>query len=212
MTIRYINFSKVDFILIENEFFNLYHLAFPSNERQSDTEILQRLNEGKYKALFAINDQNKLLGFALLFDLKYENWCFVDYLAISEEYRNQGLGGLLVTEIKQMIEKNNAQLILEAENPNFGIDRITKLKRIDFYMKNGFKVIKNFDYLMPSLDNTLPTQMLLLCYNSSKSAIKMKQVFALIEAIYINIYHRNESYPTFSEMKIQNIAEKYFII
>lgn len=211
MAFQYINYSSEAFKLFENNFFDLYHSAFPSCERQKDTEIVLRLNDGRYDAIFVVNDENQLLGFALLFNLNYNNWYFLDYIAIHERFRSQGLGSLLLKEINYFLTAKNFKLILEAEDPAFGIDKAIMFKRIEFYKRNGFKSVLNFLYSMPPLNGELPTKMILLCLNHMQTHFQKSEIFSLIEIIFSKIYRQDKDCKLLKEMILLNKSDRYSI-
>ncbi|WP_277376108.1 GNAT family N-acetyltransferase [Paenibacillus polymyxa] len=114
---------------------NLYKESFPENERIALCFLLWRSRK-EFVDYIAYYDDDVFVGFAYLVSDK--NLTFVLYLAISSEVRSKGYGTVIISKIKQKYVGNRIILNIEA------IDEVAdnseqRIKRKNFYLKNGFQ-------------------------------------------------------------------------
>ncbi|MGK7886154.1 MAG: GNAT family N-acetyltransferase, partial [Crocosphaera sp.] len=81
-----------------------------------------------------------------LFSGRTKEGCYINSLAVNSNYRKQGIGKQLIDNVKNKAKKNNYSLL----TLNVWSDNV---RGIEFYEKQGFKVVKhiNIDFhpLMP---------------------------------------------------------------
>lgn len=109
---------------------------FPANERRPLMMILRGVYKGKYECLGVFKGK-KIIGYA--FFVKNENDYLWDYLAVLEEYRNKGVGSIIIKKVVRYY-KNAHSVIGEVEDPYYSKDNNDKSireRRLDFYMRNG---------------------------------------------------------------------------
>lgn len=117
-----------------NKFKELYFNAFPKEERRPLFLFWLTSKFGKIDA-FALEKDEKFVG--LLISTKVKDIVWVDYLAISPEYRGQNLGSEALENLKEYY--SNSRIFLEVETPLDNVDNYhQRVKRINFYNKNGF--------------------------------------------------------------------------
>lgn len=113
----------------------LYNEAFPKEERISTLllKLLARKNKAKF---YGIYDNEKFVG--LIYNIYYKDIVFIFYLAINKELRGQGYGSKVLEFIKQKYSKHRIILCIEKvyeKSDNYK----QRMKRKEFYIKNGFK-------------------------------------------------------------------------
>lgn len=117
------------------KFKKLYKSAFPKEERRA-LFILWITSKLKRIDVFALEDEDKFVG--LLITAKDQDLVWVDYLAISPEFRGQGYGSQALSHLKEYYDDN--RIFLEVETPHDQFENYhQRLKRIEFYKQNGFK-------------------------------------------------------------------------
>ncbi len=129
-------------IITENELNSVYEKmkkAFPYEEIR-DFEDEKKCFLKKEFSVFNICENGESSGFAALWI--FNEFVFIEHLAIDSENRSKGLGSKCVEEIKEMF---NLPIILEAEAP----ETEQQIRRIRFYDRLGFKV-NDFVYEQPS--------------------------------------------------------------
>ena len=112
---------------------SLYLKAFPNNERKSFKLILEKVSLGQMKIYGAFD--NGFVGEAIM--ILDDDLALLDYLAIAENVRSKGYGSKILKELLKIYQKERLFLEIEStvdQNP-------LKLKRKNFYLKNGFKVL-----------------------------------------------------------------------
>ena len=147
--LRFIDVNEKTF----NTVFDKMKTAFPYEERRDYSDQKECL-ENKYFKFFEIYDCDLAVGFTALW--VFENFVFIEHIAIDEDKRGGGYGSKAIELIK---EKYNKPLILEAEAP------VTEqqIKRIKFYNRLGFNV-NSFNYTQPSYHGGEGVPFLILSY------------------------------------------------
>lgn len=147
--LRFIDVNEKTFDMV----FDKMTTAFPYEERR-DCFDQKKCLKNKYFKFFEIYDGNTAVGFTALW--VFENFVFIEHIAIDEDKRGGGYGSKAIELIK---EKYNKPIILEAEAP------VTEqqIKRIKFYERLNFKV-NNFDYTQPSYHGGEGVPLMILSY------------------------------------------------
>lgn len=113
----------------------LYNVAFPKEERVPIwiLKLLARENKAKF---YGIYDNKKFVG--LIYNVYYKDIIFIFYFAIDKELRGQGYGSKVLEFIKQKYNKYRIILCIEEIDKNSN-NYNQRIKRKEFYIKNGFK-------------------------------------------------------------------------
>ncbi len=111
---------------------------FPEDELKPLAMMLKSLDEGIYECI-GMEDEGMTVGYAYF--LRTDGDWLLDYFAVIPERRGQGIG----SEFLKQLEKytNGADtVVIETENPEFAEneeERITRIRRHDFYLRNGYR-------------------------------------------------------------------------
>jgi GNAT superfamily N-acetyltransferase len=171
-----------------DEVLKIYQNSFPANERQS-LEILKIRLKEKKEVLFAAKINNEVVGIGFLFDLLGSDFLLLDYLAIKENHRGKQIGERLFEFLKSYSETQKKHLLMEVDDPDFGEDKTSKLKRISFYQKNGALWLKDVKYILPALDDSEHTeQILMLVPQNSKNEFLGEEIKTLVKLLYSELY------------------------
>jgi ribosomal protein S18 acetylase RimI-like enzyme len=171
----------------------IYNESFPANERQPLFIIKKRIKEAKSK-LFVGLLNNEVIGMALLWDFSDLEFVLLDYMAVDIEYRNNKFGTRLFKFLTNTVNACNKYMVIEVENYLFGNNKELRKKRINFYIKNGAYVLNEIPYILPSLDDTLPTEMLLMMSPKYENdMIGFEKVEKLIKRLYLDLYGKTEN-------------------
>ena len=133
--VRFENVTEKTF----KEVYEKMETAFPVEERRDFMDQKECLKEKCFN-FFRIIENNTDVGFVSLW--LFENFIFIEHLAIDENKRSGGYGTKTIEHIKNLFKK---PIILEAEAP----ETEQQIKRIRFYERLGFKV-NNLYYEQPS--------------------------------------------------------------
>lgn len=112
-------------------------LDFPQDELKPLSHILSMVEDGTC-TFYALRQDKEVLSYFSV--CQNGEGLLVDYLAVNEKYRGQGIGSKTLDFLKSISE--NKYIIVECENEEKATDdtdRATRLRRIAFYEKAGFK-------------------------------------------------------------------------
>lgn len=155
----------------------LYHTAFPEEERRPFDELPLEADNTHLQLLLFCNSGNTPVGFASVW--QFGDFCFIEHLAIDAAQRSKGYGAMIV----QQLLSPDYPCLLEVEPPHDDQSE----KRIRFYNRLGFTA-NAFPYMQPPYHKGLkPIPMILL----SNPAISPTDAEA-----FVNQLHK-EVYPTF---------------
>ena len=114
----------------------LYLSAFPASERPPLRYFYLRLEAHKENDLYAYYDNDEFIGFSYL--TIYKDICYIFFLAVSPEKRNKGYGSKILSDIKENNKDKVIMLCYEEVDKKYK-DYDSRLKRKEFYKRNGFK-------------------------------------------------------------------------
>ncbi|MBE0424969.1 MAG: GNAT family N-acetyltransferase [Lutibacter sp.] len=171
----------------------IYLESFPPSERQPLAKINERITAKKSQLFVGILDK-EVICMALLWDFKNADFTLLDYMAVSEKHRNNHFGSELFQFLVAKVKRSHKFMLLEVENYLFGDNREQRKKRINFYLKNGSYLLENVPYVLPSLDKSLPLEMLLMIAPKYKNThLKKSEIENLIKLLYKEIYEKPEN-------------------
>lgn len=169
----------------------IYADSFPANERHSADVIRERVVRGHYRLIIG-RVQNEVVFFALLWPLQSSEFVLLDYMATKSGYRGRGIGSAFLNRIPQMAEMADKFLVMEIESPGRGENREQRVRRVEFYQRQGAKRLQGVRYFMPGLSGGAPTEMILMIlpeYDDGKiDAVKVREI---IIRIYKELYSRD---------------------
>ena len=137
-----------------DQIYALMETSFPLEEYRPYPEQKALLSRPAY-GLYAARDdrEGNLLGFAAVWE--WEDFAFIEHIAVSPHYRNGGLGGKLLDQVVALLGK---PVCLEVEPPDGGMAS----RRIGFYQRHGF-FLNPYPYIQPSISqgrNPIPLQIM----------------------------------------------------
>ena len=144
-----------------SEAMKIYVDSFPANERQSIQTIKERMDANKSR-LYVGTNNNQVVCMALVWYFSESEFVLLDYMAVKENYRQHQIGSDFFKHLTNSIIPKDKTTIMEVEHPDFGDNAEERKKRVDFYLNNGAYIIDDFIYLLPPLDGTIPTKMILM--------------------------------------------------
>ena len=119
---------------------DLYLQAFPKSERTPFSLMLQKQAEGTME-LLSIEENNRFLGLAIFaYD---KDIALLDYFAISEKFRGQGIGSRAIKALQTIYA--GKRFVLEIETTKIPCEDLEMREhRKAFYLRNGLHTM-NFD-------------------------------------------------------------------
>ncbi|MHC1774021.1 MAG: GNAT family N-acetyltransferase [Lentimicrobium sp.] len=152
----------------------LYLSAFPPDERR-EVESLKKLLDNGCFGFHCLISGNDLAGFITIW--QFTGFVYVEHFAVFPHLRSSGTGS---RAIRMVTENYNTPVILEIERP------VTEQaeRRLDFYTKNGFRVIKS-DYTQPAYGpDKKPVPALLL----GNTGLNPDRVQRIVTELYSSVY------------------------
>lgn len=183
-TLTHTNTSKFEEVLA------IYLDVFPASERQPADVLSERIASGKTILLIA-EVEECVMGFAIIWNFEHSDFALLDYLGVHKDWQAMKIGRKVMDEVKRVLSGWGKDLIMEIERPGEGDNREDRLRRLRFYLQNGAFILKDVPYLLPALDGTVPTSMLLLTIPKvEKTAYSGAEIKALIQDIYARVYKK----------------------
>ena len=121
---------------VENIYNERMLVDFPADELRPLRIIISTIEKGMCDC-YGLYDVNELIGYAFL--LKKDNSFMLDYLAISPEHRNKGIGAKMLKMLSECYADAD-NVLLEVEDPDKAEtdeDRDLQSRRRAFYLRNG---------------------------------------------------------------------------
>ena len=112
----------------------LFISAFPSDERPP-ADIFFKSFDNPNNVLYGFYDNDRFIGFTSV--IIYKNICYIFFLAIKDEYRNQGYGSKILSMIKEQYKDYVILLCYEEVDRKYP-DYDNRKRREEFYIRNGF--------------------------------------------------------------------------
>ena len=141
-----------------DSFLRIYNASFPAEERRpyrnaaALDDFIKRQN-GRFAITAAIDDNDALLGFITLWQLK-DGVTYVEHFAVDETSRGHNIGSRLLAHVLA----TSPYILLEVERPE---DDLTR-RRISFYQRHGFTLHTDYPYFQPPYATGLNSVPLLL--------------------------------------------------
>ncbi len=162
-----------------SEFDNVYSImedSFPNDELRPKDEQIKLLENKNYK-VFVIKDTEKnIVAFIAVWN--FEEFLFIEHFAVNKNNRNNGLGSVILRELKDI---TNKMICLEVEPPQ---NEITK-RRVEFYKRNGF-YLNEYPYIQPSISKgKKPVPLMIM---TSEHKVDCNYFNLIKECIYKNVY------------------------
>lgn len=176
------------------EFKKLYrkHIIkdFPREERRSLNKFKKRVTRGS-EEVYIYEEDGKEKAYTIVAVLN--NYIMVSFLAVYKEFRGEGIGTKLLSEIKDNFS-NKKGILLEVEDPDFSKDQKEeeiRKKRIRFYKKSNYNIV---DGVKISSHSIIFDIMIL---NISNTKIDKQEIAKELNDFYINIFKRYDKTLSF---------------
>ena len=183
----------------------LYEQTFPAYERVP-VAWLQEAILAKKAQLWVGYYQEQLALMSILYSLPSQDFILLEYLATVPHLRNIKIGSKFLNYIIDFFKKQSKTLVLEVEHPDFGEERELKQRRVGFYQRLRAKKLQDILYILPALDGTKTTEMILMIIpNKNLENLKKSVIQQLIRELYTEVYRRHPDDPIFNW--IENIKD-----
>lgn len=149
--------------------------------------------------LYAVKESEAVIWMMVIWIFEGTPFTFLDYLTVHQDYRGKGIGEFCMNLIREEFSQMNKSMLIEVEDPAYGEDRITKIRRIRFYEKCGAKWLANTPYVIPPLHGTEPAPMqILIVTHEAVTQLDGASVRAILQKIYRSVYERSNEDALFN--------------
>lgn len=127
-----------DFSTVEHLYQTKMKNDFGRDELKPLSSIRRSWNKDIYEC-YGLFDGEKILGYA--FFLRQNNSYLLDYYAVDEQHRDEGLGTLFLQQLAEQM-KNADMVLCEVEDPDYAEDeqsRMERQRRLAFYLRSGYR-------------------------------------------------------------------------
>lgn len=157
--------------------FSIMEQSFPLDEYRTYEEQKELFAIPEY-AVYGLyeEDESLIKGFAAVWE--FENFVFLEHLAVNPTCRNGGLGAKILQSLKEEFGKS---ICLEVELPETDLAK----RRIGFYKRNGF-VLNPYDYMQPSLSkgrNVIPLMIM-----TTEKGLSQEEFLEVRDLLYKKVY------------------------
>jgi ribosomal protein S18 acetylase RimI-like enzyme len=172
----------------------IYEVSFPLQERKPYSMLSDAMQRGHYSVSVVSLDTaaaSQIVAFALLVRLRTSQAMYIEYLAVAQALRGQGIGSLLLRSMIAFLKDTTASAIVwEVDPPDQPGDE--KARRIQFYEQFGARVIEQSKaYAMPNYrkgSGTLPLRMMWKPLHGDQPQPTKSELIAFITDIYETEY------------------------
>lgn len=164
-----------------DKIYDLMQSSFPSDEYRTCAEQKALLCDPAYSIYASFNETREVLAFIAVWD--FNDFAFIEHFAVNPQYRNSGLGSLL---LKELLEKIGKTVCLEVESP------LTEManRRIGFYKRNNF-FLNKYPYVQPAISRGKKALPLFIMTSGSKIT---RSLFERIKnTLHTKVYKQNRS-------------------
>ena len=140
---------------------NEAHRDFPESELKPLDVVEKLYREGNYEPI-GFFENEKLIAYALQVIREEGKSVLLDYLAVTPEYRDRGIGSEVLSALREYYSGKYEYIVIESEHPDEAPDKNAALRRLDFYKRAGGILtdteVRLFDilfliFILPCSDN-----------------------------------------------------------
>ena len=120
---------------VDNQIKALYETAFPVEEQVPWKDLLRLIGEMPLD-FTAYYDEDKFIGFTIVYPYKSYNWFW--YFAVRKELRGKGYGQRILSKLIDKYSDKNIILDMESPDQTGAKNMEQRQRRLVFYSRNGF--------------------------------------------------------------------------
>ena len=157
--------------------YDIMENSFPDDEYRSYCGQKMLFSKPEYDIYVVDGDDSTLRAFVSVWD--FDNFAYIDHLAVNHACRNAGIGASILAAVK---EKAGKRICLEVELPENDIAR----RRIGFYTRNGFS-LNEYHYIQPPMSaGKNPVPLLIM---TTDGAVDEKEFEYIKDKLYEKVYN-----------------------
>ena len=167
----------------------IYLAAHPASERKPVELLCAMVQRPDYLFLTVKLDQ-AVVGFSIVNLFPQLDASYLEYFAVVENRRGQGIGQFLFQQIAARSEVVGRFMIVEVDSDKLPSPlQKDNSRRKRFYRNLGCREVAGLDYLMPSITAHTPPPMDILVYGRTlPEAVAKSRLRSWLQALYVGIY------------------------
>lgn len=179
----------------------IYTEAHPESERKKVTLLASMVERPEYLFLVAAQDC-RVVGFSIILCFSGTDACLLEYMAVSSDVRDQGIGQYLFRESVNRDEVFGRYLLAEVDSDKLQTaERTDCARRKAFYRRLGCREVEGLCYIMPPVSISTPPAMDLLVYRSElPPSIDRSQLRNWLQSCYTEVYGMAANDPRIDAM------------
>jgi GNAT superfamily N-acetyltransferase len=163
-----------------NHFYKIIERDFASGEYPPLDVLSNQLQKGRQEG-FVLCDGTNDFAYCFCAASPDHDYVLISLFAVFKEYRGQGIGSTFLEKLHTRYAHKQA-LIVEVERPenaHTAEERDKRLRRIAFYEKAGYRLIKGINYIIWDI----PMHLMVLSINAFPESID-KGIKQIMQQIY----------------------------
>jgi len=165
------------------DFYPRIERDFAAGEYPPMDVLYNHIQEGRQEG-YVLYDGTGDLAYSFCAASPGRDYVLITLFAVFKEYRGQGIGSAFLNELHK-IYINERAIIVEVEKPEEAQtteEKNKRLRRIAFYEKEGYRLIKEVDYIIWDIPMHLMVWSLNIC-----DAMLNKQIKQIMHQIYFGL-------------------------
>ena len=186
------------------EFYEIYASSIAAREQKSEAWICKMVHNPENKIL-VMKDNGHVKGFSILFLPNAQSFGLLEYMAVSAEDRNRGLGAEIFRrsmEHARNPESKAVPILLEVDSDREpSDDQKLRTRRLEFYRRLGCLRIAGLDYILPLPGEGPPPKMVLMIYSvDNLRQILRSDLGKWLKTVYEDVYCCSPDDPRIAKM------------
>lgn len=167
----------------------IYTEAHPQSERKSPERLSAMIQQPGYFFLVAV-ESSVVVGFSIVRVFDDSDAALLEYMAVAQDRRNQGIGQQLFTQTANLGEISSRFLLAEVDSEKRPADdRADRIRRKNFYRRLGCREVEQLCYIMPPVSSSSPPDMDILVYKRDLPPfIELPRLRQWLVSCYVQVY------------------------
>ena len=181
------------------ELYEIYAVSIAARERKPEDWICSMVRAPEY-TFWVMKGSGGLEGFSILFLPRAEHFALLEYMAVTPERRNRGVGSALFK--RTATRAPSLPILLEVDSDREASDdREIRTRRQQFYRRLGCVRIAGLHYILPLPGVGPVPEMDLMLYSAEPlRQLPKTQLERWLRTIYRDVYRSSPDDPRIAQM------------
>lgn len=181
------------------QLYEIYDVSIPARERKPEEWICAMVRAPEY-GFWVMKDARRIVGFSILFLAPAERFALLEYMAVTPERRNRGVGSALFQQTTT--RASSLPIVLEVDSDREASDdRELRTRRQQFYRRLGCVRVAGLHYIMPLPGVGPVPEMDLMLYSADpRRQLPKSELERWLRTIYRDVYRSSPDDPRIAQM------------